>query len=143
MQWTTNGTPVSTASDIQSNPFMVSDGNAGAIITWGDNRAMTNYDVYAQRINMSGNLSTDQIALDDSFLNVFPNPSNGLITFQSKENISTIYLFNQLGEIVYKAASIGYNTKELDLTNLSNGMYFYKIISDRNTISNGKLIIAH
>ena len=62
---------------------------------------------------------------------------------QSTENISDIYVINQLGEIVYKEASVNYNTKELDLTNLSNGMYFYKIISDSKAISNGKLIIAH
>lgn len=143
VQWTTNGTPVSTASNIQRKPFMASDGNGGAIITWGDNRTGTNYDVYAQRINSSGTLSTEMQIVSNDSLHVFPNPSNGLITFQSNENISTIYLFNQLGETLYKEASVNYSTKELDLTNLSNGMYFYQIISDNNIISNGKLIIAH
>lgn len=143
VQWATNGAPVSTATNIQRNPFMVSDGNGGAIITWGDNRAITNYDVYAQRINTSGTLATDMQTISNASLYVFPNPSNGLITFQSTSTIATIDIINQLGATVLKEASVNYNQKELDLTHLSNGMYFYKIISDSNTISNGKLIIAH
>ena len=144
VQWTTNGIPISTATNIQRNPVIVSDGNGGAIITWGDYRTGTSYDIYAQRINITGNLSTEmQTVLNNSFFNVFPNPSNGLITFQSIENISNIYIINQLGESVYKETSVNHNKKELDLTNLSNGIYIYKIISEGNKISNGKLIIIH
>ena len=144
VQWTTNGTPVSTATNMQRNPLLLSDGNGGAIITWADYRTGTNDDVYAQRLNMNGNLSIEtQDILNHSSVKIFPNPSNGLITFQSTDNISNIYIFDQLGEAVYKEACVNYSKKELDLTNLSNGMYFYKIISDSNIISNGKLIIAH
>ena len=144
VQWTTNGTPVSTSSNGQRNPLIVSDLNGGVIITWRDFRNGTNYDVYAQRININGNLSTKtQSILNNSFVKIFPNPSDGLITFQSTENISNISVINQLGETVYKEACANYSKKELNLTNLSNGMYFYKIISDSNIISNGKLIIAH
>ena len=121
---------------------MVSDGNAGAIITWGDNRAVTNYDVYAQRINTSGTLATEMQTVSNG-LHVFPNPSNGLVTFQSTGNITTISIMNQLGETVYKDTCVNHNNKELDVTNVSNGMYFYTIISDSNIITNGKLIIAH
>ena len=142
VQWTTNGAPVSTATNIQRNPFMVSDGNAGAIITWGDNRAVTNYDVYAQRINTSGTLATEMQTVSNG-VHVFPNPSNGLVTFQSTGNITTISIMNQLGETVYKDTCVNHNNKELDVTNVSNGMYFYTIISDSNIITNGKLIIAH
>lgn len=144
VQWATNGIPVCTAANNQGGPLIISDGNSGAVIVWYDYRTGTNYDVYAQKININGNLSIEQQDfLNNSSIKVFPNPSNGLITFQSTENISNIYIINQLGEIVYKEACTNYNKKELDLTNLSNGMYFYKIISDSNIISNGKLTITH
>lgn len=143
-QWTANGAAVSTAPDIQKNIVLASDGNGGAIITWEDYRNGTNYDVYAQRINVTGNLSTEmQATINNSLFNIYPNPSKGLITIQSSENISNIYIINQLGEIVYKEDSANYTKKEFDLTNLSDGVYFYKIISDNKVISNGKLIIAH
>ncbi len=52
--WTTNGVAICTASNYQSSPELVSDGQGGAIITWQDYRNGTNYDIYAQGINMNG-----------------------------------------------------------------------------------------
>ncbi|SEP55245.1 T9SS type A sorting domain-containing protein [Flavobacterium urocaniciphilum] len=143
LQWTTNGTPVSTAINMQRKPSILSDGNGGSIITWADFRSGTNYDIYAQKINTSGTLSTDMYAVSNDSLYIFPNPSNGLITIKSTENISYIYITNQLGEIVYKNECSNLNDKDFDLTNLSNGIYFYKVITDSNKISKGKIIIKH
>ncbi len=54
VQWATNGVAICTEADIQGNPTIVSDGAGGAIITWQDKRNLTNYDIYAQRINSAG-----------------------------------------------------------------------------------------
>ncbi|SHG50912.1 Por secretion system C-terminal sorting domain-containing protein [Flavobacterium fluvii] len=56
VQWTANGVAISTTTGSQDMPTIVSDGSAGAIITWTDNRSNINdeYDIYAQRINSSG-----------------------------------------------------------------------------------------
>jgi hypothetical protein len=55
VQWTANGVAISTASDDQSTPTIISDGSGGAIITWRDYRnGSTNSDIYAQKINSSG-----------------------------------------------------------------------------------------
>jgi hypothetical protein len=51
--WTTNGVAVSTSTDNQYLPQLVSDSSGGAIITWYDHRN-GNYDIYAQRIDSSG-----------------------------------------------------------------------------------------
>lgn len=53
VQWAANGVPIVIASSTQTNPKLVSDGNGGAIIAWGDARG-ANYDIYAQRINSAG-----------------------------------------------------------------------------------------
>jgi phosphosulfolactate phosphohydrolase-like enzyme len=53
VQWTTNGVPICTATNIQVAVAIISDGEAGAIITWHDKRSGSN-DIYAQRINASG-----------------------------------------------------------------------------------------
>ncbi|HZF19856.1 MAG TPA: IPT/TIG domain-containing protein [Burkholderiales bacterium] len=54
--WVANGVPVSTASDDQISPRLVSDGSGGAIIVWTDmrNMATTGIDVYAQRVDSAG-----------------------------------------------------------------------------------------
>ena len=53
--WTDNGTAICTAANDQNRPQLVSDGVGGAIITWEDYRAGSHYDVYAQRVDASGN----------------------------------------------------------------------------------------
>lgn len=72
MQWTTDGTPISTASGYQQVPKMTPDGNGGAIITWQDTRDNT-FDIYAQRID--GN-AVIQWAIDDVAISTAPNAQN-------------------------------------------------------------------
>jgi hypothetical protein len=52
--WTADGVVVCDASFAQSSPRIISDGAEGAIITWADYRN-TEWDVYVQRIDKSGN----------------------------------------------------------------------------------------
>lgn len=52
--WITGGVAICTNAADQGAPVIASDGNAGAIIAWVDRRN-GNRDVYAQRINSSGN----------------------------------------------------------------------------------------
>ncbi len=53
VQWAANGVAVSATTNTQFAPRIVSDGTTGAIVTWFDDRD-GNYDIYAQRINVSG-----------------------------------------------------------------------------------------
>jgi hypothetical protein len=55
IQWTTNGVAVCTTSNNQQNPKIAADGSGGAIITWKDNRTGSDWNIYAQRIDASGN----------------------------------------------------------------------------------------
>ena len=54
VQWTTDGVTVCTADSSQINPRMVMDGSGGVIICWEDKRNPTGWDIYAQRLNSSG-----------------------------------------------------------------------------------------
>ncbi|MCF2503959.1 T9SS type A sorting domain-containing protein [Dyadobacter sp. CY107] len=55
LQWTLGGLPVCTANEEQIDPRIISDTQGGAIIAWQDSRNGTaNNDIYAQRINASG-----------------------------------------------------------------------------------------
>lgn len=54
VQWITDGTPICTATQTQVNQKMVSDGAGGAIIAWQDFRTGGYNDVYAQKINFTG-----------------------------------------------------------------------------------------
>lgn len=59
-QWSSDPTvndSVCTASNTQTLPQIVTDGSGGAIIVWEDRRNNSFGDIYAQRINSSGNLA--------------------------------------------------------------------------------------
>jgi predicted lipoprotein with Yx(FWY)xxD motif len=64
-QWTTDGVPLCTWPEEQATPKLVSDGAGGAVVAWLDNRNVTGYDVYAQRITSSGSVqwTTDGVGL--------------------------------------------------------------------------------
>ncbi len=53
VQWTADGVPICTATDLQLWPKITSDGASGAIITWVDKRS-GGWHVYAQRVDASG-----------------------------------------------------------------------------------------
>ena len=54
--WPTNGQPVCTAANLQSNVRVASDGNGGSIMTWIDRRTGNDYwAVYAQKMDADGN----------------------------------------------------------------------------------------
>jgi hypothetical protein len=52
--WTSDGVALCVAGDMQWRPRIVSDGAGGAIIVWTDHRNLQ-YDVFARRIDASGN----------------------------------------------------------------------------------------
>jgi hypothetical protein len=53
--WQKGGVPICDAANDQVASTLVTDGEGGAIVTWRDLRSGTSYDIYAQRIDASGN----------------------------------------------------------------------------------------
>lgn len=78
-------------------------------------------------------------------LNLFPNPSNGLVNLEyisgNQGNI-TISIINTLGATVYttNAVSNGSLNKSIDLSQLTKGIYFVNVASQNGTTTK-KLII--
>ena len=84
IQWKENGTEICTTYNYQRHPQLCSDGLGGAIITWEGYRN-GKFEIYAQRINSSGNIqwkengillysefsNTSQISLGFSFILYF------------------------------------------------------------------------
>ena len=65
----------------------------------------------------------------DNNITVFPNPTTGVFTINSKEQISTIEIFSIVGERIYNHPNVTNNvSKEIDLTSFSKGSYLVKIV---------------
>jgi len=74
------------------------------------------------------------ITKDNSWL-VYPNPNNGVlyITNTAQENKETeIQIVNAMGDVIYQESTSSKN-KTLDLSKYSNGVYFVKLTSDKET----------
>ncbi|MES2763375.1 MAG: hypothetical protein V4677_14270 [Bacteroidota bacterium] len=102
-QWTINGVAICTEVSDQTHPKMVSDGNNGAIITWMDKRNGFDFDIYAQRINSSGNgqwinngVAVCVAANDQSSPAIASgNSGSAIITWQDIRNNSFYDIYSQ------------------------------------------------
>jgi len=84
VQWTTNGVAISTATGLQEIPFIISDGNGGAIMTWRDSRngGVSNYDIYIQQVGTNGVLGNITTGVEEKPAGIhnlllsqnYPNP---------------------------------------------------------------------
>ncbi|ESU21185.1 hypothetical protein FEDK69T_25520 [Flavobacterium enshiense DK69] len=76
----------------------------------------------------------------DSYFMIYPNPVKNRLTIEATEtlNISSIRIYNQLGQLVLDVPNVQ-SISKLDVSALSSGTYFIKINSDRG-VSNAKFI---
>ncbi len=66
-------------------------------------------------------------------LNIYPNPTNGILNIENTEN-SEVIVYNMLGSVV-ASANNDFNNKTIDISNLSEGTYIVKVIADKGVVS--------
>lgn len=128
--WYKQGTPDVAQNGETSRSFTAStNGNYYAVLQKGlcivktDPIAVTNITI----TDLSDNLNTN------SSIQLFPNPSNGLVTLNKA--VAYIAVYNNQGVLQFETSG-----KELDLRNLSKGSYILKI-RNKNENSAHKLIL--
>lgn len=96
-----NGVPVSIAVNNQVNPVMTTDGSGGTIIAWQD-KHNGKYEIYAQRMNSTGNAmwTTNGIAIctqDSSFNPIIVSDGSGgaIIAWESYRGSTTADIYAQ------------------------------------------------
>lgn len=78
-----------------------------------------------------------EITTNENNVSVYPNPASSQLNIISKNSIQFIYIYNHLGELVFQSEA---NLN--DISALSNGIYFMKII-DNKGFSTTKNIIKN
>ncbi|MDD5152045.1 MAG: T9SS type A sorting domain-containing protein [Flavobacterium sp.] len=74
---------------------------------------------------------------------VYPNPSNGMLSVDFKNEIKNIRVSNMLGQVVYEEkvdVSAAGTTKNIDLSRFGNGTYILNVTNNEGT-SNYKVIL--
>ncbi|WP_196887886.1 fibronectin type III domain-containing protein [Aureivirga sp. CE67] len=150
--WTTGGAfaweviVVASSEDMPDNGVVVSEESYAAT----DLIANTEYAVYVRDMcdanNMSEwsevyNFTTAMIGVSENTiegLKVYPNPIKDAIFISANEEISSVEVYNTLGQVVLRANNLGSSLK-LDVSTLSNGTYTLKLTT-KSTVASHRVI---
>lgn len=101
-----------------------------------------NFDDISDVIDIGAYEYSSTLSLDDSnssikqVINVYPNPATNKITLSEKFSENQIILFDLLGKNYPVKLINNYNSStRIDISNLSGGLYFVKIINDNSSKS--------
>jgi len=75
-----------------------------------------------------------------SNIDVFPNPTAGIITVLFDENLKNIEVYNILGSLIHSEKTNSLNEIELNLSHLSSGIY-HLVLTSEDLVLNQKIII--
>ena len=133
------------------------DGQGGDLLQWSIKSLASNAKtVHYADINddglmdvISGWWSGDTVAwhenlgptagVDDNMLSdfaVYPNPTTGILTVQSKTAIVQIEIHNLLGQLVLSNT----NQNTIDISNVSQGVYFIKVMGENGGFGAQKVV---
>ena len=78
-------------------------------------------------MNCNGTVGVNEYSLEN--MNIYPNPTLGLVNIKSKEKINTISISNILGKQIFFTEDFRTNT--IDLSSFDNGVYFINISTNK------------
>ncbi len=73
---------------------------------------------------------------------VYPNPANGSVRVEAGNGIESINVYNVLGTLVETVNANG-KTVNVNLSNYSDGVYFFSIRQNNGTVSNQRVVVTH
>jgi len=113
------------------NYTAIANGDYAVAITQG---ACTDTSSCVQIISIGiASIQTEEIS-------VFPNPTDGAFTITYGTLHPSIYIYNNLGKLIYEKGKTALGSETINLSAYSKGIYFVKIQSV-NEIANRKLIL--
>ncbi len=82
-------------------------------------------------------ISIDNSVLENSFVQVFPNPSNDIVNIITSNNIAFLIIYDMIGNIVYSNSS---EQKSFQFDPIAKGFYVIKAISKEGKESSTRFI---
>ncbi|MBT4737803.1 MAG: T9SS type A sorting domain-containing protein, partial [Flavobacteriales bacterium] len=91
-------------------------------------------------VSKISSISTSTSPASISNVEVFPNPSSGVITVSFDENFKYIEVYNILGSLIHSEKTNSLNEVELNLSHLRSGIY-HLVLTSEDLVLNQKIII--
>ncbi|HOT14848.1 MAG TPA: Ig-like domain-containing protein [Bacteroidales bacterium] len=71
---------------------------------------------------------------------IWPNPAMDLVQVKCENEISSLEVLNNVGQIVLKVANINSNNSSANISNLNSGIYFMKLTMSNGAVSVNKIV---
>jgi len=124
--------------------------------TWNTEATITTYDFYnleihggyAYAVGQNGNIARHANPLgiflpeQKNESKLFPNPAHDKVVIQSQSVVEGILITNVLGRIVIDENNIGSKIFSVNISALSDGVYFLKLCSKQSVLTQ-RLIVQH
>lgn len=96
---------------------------------------------WIDNVSIVENVTTAVGTIKENTLNVFPNPSNGILTLSNETAISTYRVFNASGQLVQERSALLVNEVSIDLSQEKKGLYMLQVTDESGNTQTSKLII--
>ena len=83
--------------------------------------------------------SIDEIEKENKPVSIYPNPTSNSVNIVSPKEMKQLQLISITGKILKNISQNGQTNTKIDLSNLSSGIYFVKIIFNDNSIVTKKI----
>ncbi len=70
-------------------------------------------------------LGINELKASDA-INLYPNPTTGLVTVSASENLSSVKVYNVTGELMLNLSNLNNKTITVDIQSFAKGLYFMK-----------------
>ena len=77
-----------------------------------------------------------------SYCKLYPNPANTQVRIEAENSIENVNVYNVLGALVEMVPANG-KTVNVNLSQYSNGGYFFNIRQSNGTVSNQRVVVSH
>ena len=103
-------------------------------------------------VNSSSNYPNDLLSFDIAAATVgfaekvmvntyfYPNPAKNLISWEFHRSVTEVVLINTLGQVIATSKA---DTKQMDVSNLNQGIYFVQFFSKNDILKTSKVIIQY
>jgi hypothetical protein len=85
--------------------------------------------------DISINIATGLNNVTSSSVNVYPNPSNGIVNFKGITGKANVAVYSTIGQLVFNHSINEINGSSIDLSNLSEGIYSIQITTDAGVVT--------
>lgn len=149
LRYTTNGAlDTDFANSNVSTPYSNEINQCFSLLIQPDNKIVAGGTIYSAalcenkylgalvRINLGVILGTESFINSDNFV-IYPNPTTGIFTIKAPNNTTSFFkveVINILGQVVYQEKNTLINDKEIDVSNLSTGVYYVSLSNENGMV---------